>query len=98
MNFCLFFVDDGNLADFDTMCNVLQFIEEKGEKFGYRINKEKGSYCMGKCENFETACERQQHLVQLGLSSDIMISSTFIPTISLKSPSRKLTMRRKNMA
>ena len=32
-------IDDGNLAvGFDTMCNVLQFIEEKGGKFGYRTS------------------------------------------------------------
>jgi len=71
--FLAFFVDDGNVsADFDDMCRVLQFIEKEGSKYGYVINKQKGSYCLGKCDSYDTALERKDILISLGLSPDII--------------------------
>jgi hypothetical protein len=71
--FLTFFVGVGNLsADFDTMCKILQFIEKDGSKFGFSINKNKGSYCLGKCDSYQIAIQRKQKLIDMGLSSDII--------------------------
>ena len=71
--FLAFFVDDGNVsADFDTMCAVLDYVDKEGAKYGYFINKDKGSYCMGKCGSYDIAVKRKQILINLGLLSDII--------------------------
>ena len=67
--FLAFLVDDGTLsADFDTLCKIVRFIERDGSKYGFSMNKSKGSYCLGNCDSYQIAIQRKQKLIDMGLS------------------------------
>ena len=68
-----FFADDGNIAaSTEKMAQCIVYIFQEGPKYGYFLNREKGTYLLGKCESNEVAEAKKQHLVGLGLNPAII--------------------------
>jgi len=71
--FTKFYADDGNInADFNNMVEIIDFIKSEGPKWGYNINLNKGTYLLGRTGNQNTAMERKQRLMEMGIKEDII--------------------------
>ena len=74
-DFNMFFVDDGNLvADHDKAKAALMHIFTEGPRYGYNVQKLKGSICLGSCNgDWEMAQQRQQEFIdQFGFDKSII--------------------------
>lgn len=62
--FLKFYIDDGNLiADFELMSKLIRYIITHGPRFGYYLNRKKGTYLLGYCSDNNIAYERKQLLI-----------------------------------
>jgi hypothetical protein len=64
-NFIMFFVDDGNLiANHEQTTTAIEYIFKEGPKYGYNVQKLKGSICLGSCNgDWELAQLRQREFI-----------------------------------
>jgi len=67
------YIDDTNIgADFDTMCEALAHIKERGPTYGFHLKPTKGTYLMGKC-GADNAIQRKEYLINhFGLDPSII--------------------------
>ena len=67
------YIDDHSIvAHFQKMKLAIAKVLEDGPKYGYNLNKEKGTYLMSECENIEEATMRRSELIDLGLNPSII--------------------------
>jgi pentatricopeptide repeat protein len=51
---------------------IVQTLKEVGSSYGYNIKTDKGSYLMGKCNNYEEALKVADEIVAMGINPDII--------------------------
>ena len=69
----LWYVDDGNIhAPRGVMKIIVQTLKEVGPSYGYNIKMDKGSYLIGKCNNYEEALKVADEIVAMGINPDII--------------------------
>ena len=72
----LWYIDDGSIhASHQVMQVIIRYLQEKGPKYGYHINRNKGKYLIGLCESAEHSQAIRANLVQeFGLSDEIIVN------------------------
>ena len=72
LNF-LYIDDHSVIAHFEKMKLAILKVIECGPKYGYNLNKEKGTYLMSECSNIDEANARKEQLIEIGLDPSIIM-------------------------
>ena len=54
----------------ELMDDIIEYIFQNGQKYGYIINKKKGTYLIGDCNSFAKAIERRNKLINYGFNEE----------------------------